>query len=126
MTSKIQDLDVNESNNLVPLFPSNSWNLTQADAGDQTKPTFNWIQAFFDPTFSGVPFLLVWSGNYADDNTPIVSPVPFAYSGESKIFKGKVLYATGKDRFGNTLTATVIGASPTTQITSVFAYGAYN
>ena len=121
----LQDILISERNTGIPYFPSSSWNLTEESKGDITLPTFNWIQAFYDTdAFTQPAQLVVWSGAFHADKTPIVSKVRFAFSGERINFKGKVIYASGVDRFGNTITSTVIGSDNATDLLEVIAYGA--
>lgn len=120
----VQDIQITSRNTEVPFFPNLSWNLTEASKGLLNLPTFNWIQAFFDAQSLTVPAqLVIWSGNSFSDGTPIVSKVRFAYSGERINFKGKVIYDSGADRFGNTINSSTIGDNETTDLLEVIAYG---
>jgi hypothetical protein len=117
--------DINQSaNNLtVPFFPSASWYVTEfinpATIAPQNivGPYFSYIQAFFGGGVTDAT-IAVYSGVNADDGTPIVNPVRFAYSGETKQFKGSILLTTGVDRNGQTVTPETFG-----DFSQIIAYG---
>jgi len=118
-------INKSDPNITLPFYPSSSWELKAANViSDNTKisanalPFFNYIQAFFGAGVTNAT-LAIFSGNYFDDETPIVSPVRFAFSGERVNFKGQLILASGKDILGNTITTTAIGSG----ITNVYAYG---
>jgi hypothetical protein len=119
----ISNLNVTDRNTDIPFFPSLTWNLTNSDFGDKTLLTFNYIQAFFDPTLTLTPYLCVYSGNNDDSGNPILSQIRFAYSGEKVQIKAKGIFSTGTNIRGQTVTSLAIGATPTTQFSEVVAYG---
>jgi hypothetical protein len=139
-TTNITDLQTFQTNNQVPLVPSIGWQRLQADVqliakginvtNPDNNPTWNWIQAFWDTTmFTGNPVLAVWGGvaTQADNNqVPILTPIQFSYSGERVYFKGKYIFDSGVDRFGNPITSTVIGSNASSNILQCYMYGGYS
>lgn len=111
-------IDITNRNTDVPFFPSNSWELTAADYGNELLQTFNWIQAFVDDAFSGPIYLVVQGAN-----EEFQSLIRFPYSGAMVQFKGKSILATGTNWRGTAITATLIGADEATEIVEVIAYG---
>lgn len=114
-----KDLGITTDNVLLPFIPGKSWPIVSGDVGDLSMPTFNWIQAFWESSFTDPAILAVWSGDYNDAGVMIVNPIRFAYSGERVVFKGKVILANGVDRFGNTVTSSAIG----TDLSAVYGFG---
>jgi hypothetical protein len=125
MASTISNLSISDRNTDVPFFPNITFNFTNSDFGVQGIPTFSWIQAFFDSTFTGIPTLVVGVG-YDNSGNLIVSQVRFAYSGERINIKGQGIYTTGTNIRGQTVTSTPIGSTLTTDLTQVIAYGGMN
>lgn len=127
-----QALSLDDNNKELPYFSSSSWNLKNTDflngslpiLSNNKLPVFNWIQAFFDSTLAVVPYLAIWSG--ATDSTtglPIVNKVRFAYSGDKVEVKGVAILTSGTDLRGDTVTSTPIGATLTTDLLEVIAWG---
>jgi hypothetical protein len=119
------DIDPNATNDSNPLQSSLSWQITP-DMYDTTDPNltppFSWIKAFFDPAaFVGIPGVVVQ--NVADSS--IASFVPFAWRGEPVFFKGCKILSSGVDRFGRTITSTLIGEDPTTELTALWVEGGF-
>lgn len=122
-------------NTEVPFFPSYTWQFLNTDlqAGQNvtlwtstlsnTTGAFNWIQAFFSPQLTVAPQLVIYSGNTNSDGTLQGSLIQFAYSGEIKKIKGIGLFTSAKDIRGVIQTSTPIGATATTQLSGVTAYG---
>lgn len=125
MAKTTTTIDINSRNTEVPYFPSSGYELFNADFGDVTLPTFNWIQATFDAAAITVsPQLVVWSGDIDPDTGAYISTlVLFAYSGERINFKGKAILATGTDVRGNSITSTPIGATAASDLARVLTYG---
>lgn len=119
----VENLSVSDRNTDMPFFPSLTWNLTNADFGVKTLPTFNYIQAFFDATLTDPPYLCVYSGNNHTDGSPILSQVRFAYSGEKIQIKGKGIFASGTNIRDQAVTSLPIGSTPTDDLLEVIAYG---
>lgn len=121
------DIAQNQATFDIGFFPTSTWQLTEANYGVLTLPTFNWVQAFWDTTDLGAsiqPALVVSMGHTDSDSNLICNYVPFAYSGERVPIKGKIIVASGVDRFGNAITATPIDAgSPTDSLILVMAHG---
>lgn len=120
MTQNVNDIQLIGENGLISFLPSSSWNIAAADYDKNTKAPFSWLQVFWDTaTFTDTPVLAVWSGQYqTDGTTPLVNPVYFAFPGERVFFKGKIIYTTGTDRYGNTITST-----PFASLERIVAYG---
>lgn len=119
-----QQLNIGDRNTELPFFPSENWDLLEADKGNITLPTFNWIQAFYDVTqLSATPELAVWSGNNDVNGNPIVNRVRFPFSGAMIPFKGKAIFSSGTNIRGQTVTSAPIGNTPTTDLLKVVAWG---
>ncbi len=111
-------IDINNRNTDVPFFPSNSWELTADDYGNEKLQTFNWIQAFVDDSFSG-PIYLVVQGR----DEEFQSLIRFPYSGAMVPFKGKSILDSGTNWRGTAITGTPIGSNEATDIVEVIVYG---
>lgn len=116
------DISIGQYNRELPFFPNKSYVLTSADMGNLNLPAFMWIEAYFDPNNVSAPRLAVWGGHYNADGSPQVNIVRFAYSGQTKVFKGKGILASGVDCRGVTQISTTIGADPA-DLTQVIVYG---
>lgn len=124
-------LNVAQNNASIPFYTSYTWDYLNSDIfttpaqKNQFLLTFSWIQAFFSNTITVVPELVIWSGHYLPDGvTPLVSAIPFAFSGERVNVKGCALFATGTNVRGQTVTCVPINtAAPTTSLTKVTAWG---
>lgn len=113
------DIATNELTKDIGFFPTSTWELTDTDYG-KSIATFNWVQAFWDSSYTGMQPHLVFSTG----NDSVASVVYFAYSGERIPFKSKVLLQTGTDRRNQTVTSTPIDAgSPTDSLSKVVVYG---
>lgn len=128
MATSLVNLSISDRNTDIPFFPNLTYNFLNADFGvvSPSIPTFNWIQAFFDSTFTGIPTLCIGTGGFNSAGAPIVSQVRFAYSGERINIKGQSIYASGVNIRGQTVTSTPIGAVLTTDLIQVIAYGGMN
>jgi len=116
---KRKQASITDRNTDIPFFPSVSWELTADDYGNNTLPTFFWIQAFVDTeSFTG-PINVVVQG--ADNEYQSIVRIP--YSGAMVPFKGKTILASGTDFRGNELTATPIGDDESTDIVELRVYG---
>lgn len=126
-----KDLNITQNNGSVPYFPSLTWTYRNSDLITTGKipqggfiMTFNWIQAWYDQTLGTPPQLLVYSGRTFDDGvTPILSLIRFSWSGEKINIKGNALYASGLDIRSQAVTSTPIGNAPTTDLSTVLAFG---
>ncbi len=104
-----------------PLQSSMGWRVTSNmyDTTDpDLTPPFSWVQVYFTSAFTGIPQLVIQGVEGQCD-----SIVAFAYSGERFYFKGTKILSEGTDRFGNSITSTLIGEDTATQLTAVYAYG---
>ena len=122
-TGTLSGLSVTDRNTDIPFFPNQTWNLVSADFGMTNLPTFNYIQAFYDPSLTEVPQLALFTGSYSAPGVPILSLVRFAYSGERIQIKGSGIFLTGVNIRGQSISSTQIGSTPTTQLSQVIAYG---
>lgn len=137
MARVISNLNIVDRNTDIPFFPSITWNFTNSDIissldqlnGPSSLYTFSWIQAFFNPIeLTGLPQLAIWAGGYQSDGvTPLLNGITFAYSGERINIKGQVLFTTGLNQRGQTVSSTPIGSTqatdPATDLLLVTAYG---
>jgi hypothetical protein len=123
MSTFASGLSVTDRNTDLPFFPSCTWNLTQADIGLKTLPTFNYIQAFFDESLGVEPILAIFSGAFHDDGSPILSEIRFAFSGDKIQIKGSGFFMTGTNIIGQTVSSITIRSAPTTDLSRVIAFG---
>lgn len=125
MASSLSNLSISDRNTDIPFFPNITYNFLSSDFGvvSPSIPTFSWIQAFFDSSFIGIPSLCIGTGAFDAAGNPIVSRVRFAYSGERINIKGQSIYDSGMNSRGQTVSSSPIGATLTTDLLEVIAYG---
>ena len=115
------DIGSNVINTEVGFFPGFAYELFSADFDKNSLHTFNWIQAFWDPSLAidGPPGIVVFN-----QFTHFKSFVPFAYSGERVNIKAQSIATSGLDIRGNAITSLPIDPdAPTTSLSHVYVYG---
>ena len=120
-----QGFNANTRNNEIPFFPSYSYEIIEADKDKKfDRFSFQWVQAFFDSSFTGEPTLVIGNGS-TEPNTGVKkgSAIIFAYSGQMLPIKGIEILSSGLDVRGRTVTSTVIGSTAATQLSKVIVYG---
>jgi hypothetical protein len=126
--SRANDISINDKNILIPVIPDVAWPITE-EMVDTTSTefliTFFIIRAYYDASqFEGHPQLVIDSGKVSQETgQPYQSLIKFAYSGETRYFKGQRILSEGVDRFGNVITSTPFGEDPTINITAIEACG---
>lgn len=119
-----QGFNTNTRNNEIPFFPSYSYEIVEADKNKKfDRFTFQWVQAFFDSTFSGIPVVVVGNGVTDVDGDKTGSAIYFAYSGQLLPIKGIEILSTGVDVRGRSVNSSPIGTTLTTDITKLIVYG---
>lgn len=122
---RANDINLQSQNTLLPVIPDIAWNITEDDIDTETdSPTFMVIRAYFSNTLAVPPQLVIDSGKtHQLGGASFQSLIRFAYSGEPQYFKGYRVLSEGVDRFGNAITSTPLGSTPSTDILEIKVYG---
>lgn len=128
MTQPIRESSgVTSRNDELPLYPSESWRIVQADLDNSKvfQQGFYWIQVFYDSAnISGDPVLAIWDGITVDSsNDPVVNELQFSYSGQILPMKGSSVLSSGDNWRGQTITSNAIDSSDNTKLNKVIVYG---